>query len=93
MNDVTELAVRLSSVENELERLVRAYDGENHLSPGVIGILRRHSDRLEVLDRRIDELEAFLDKVRWTVAGAASVGSLAGGGVVFILTNFLGVGA
>ena len=87
-DEMTQLAVRLANVEHELERLARAYDGENSISPGVIGILRRHTDKFQEHDKRLVEIEQTIDRVRWTVAGAAAAGSLFGGGIVYLLAEW-----
>ena len=85
---VTQLSLRMAEMEHELERLARVYDGENSLSPGVVGILRRHTDKFSAVDVRLGDVERTVDRMRWTVAGAAAAGSLMGGGFVFLLSQW-----
>lgn len=71
---------RLKRVEDGLKRLIRIVDGEGDLAPGVVSILRRHEDQISGNTRS-------LDRMRWSVTGAASVGGALGGAIVFLLTR------
>ena len=77
-------------MENELERIVRVLEGEGNpdVSPGVMGLLDRQLKFNQKIEGRVTEVERTIDRVRWTVAGAALAGSALGGGMVFLLTRF-----
>lgn len=76
---------RLSHLEADLARLIRVVDGEGEIAPGVVGILRRHEDNFVRNHGRIADIELTISRAKWTIAGAATAGSLLGGGMVFVI--------
>lgn len=79
--DVQETLRRIRDDLDALNDIVRG-DG-TYLNPGIMGVLEKTAAATEVNSQ-------FISKVRWTIAGAATGGSLFGGAVVTILARVMG---
>lgn len=79
---------RIVQITDELERITGQLAGDgSDLAPGVVGILGTHTATLSDHGVRIARLERTVDRFRWTLTGAATIGSLIGGALVAFLTN------
>ncbi len=86
ISDVVAQMVReeLRPVADELGRLARLLEGENHdgINAGVIGTLSKLSKHDEALETRVAHLERRWDRLKWTTVGAAAAGGVTGGGII-----------
>lgn len=80
-SDIQETLRRLQGDFDTLAELVRG-DG-SFLNPGIVGVLEKVASATELNTQ-------FIHRVRWTIAGAATGGSLFGGAVVTILARVMG---
>lgn len=86
--DMPETIQRIEADILELASMIQGKGTE--INPGVMGLLRDINKRLSAHEARITLLERNMDRIKWTVIGAASMGSLAGGGIVTLLSKAFG---
>ena len=67
----------------DLRHLIEGGDPDTH--PGVLGLVRLNADRLKQIEKRQDDTERTIDRMKWVVVGWATGGALAGGGIVAAL--------
>lgn len=80
----TDIQDTLRRIQSDLEALNDIVRGDGtYLNPGIMGVLEKTAAATEINSQ-------FISKVRWTIAGAASGGSLFGGAVVTILARVMG---
>ncbi len=84
MND-TDL---LHHIAEQLDKMENHVEGDGTpMNPGIVGVIANHEKRIESNFASVVGLQKFVDRVRWTVIGAAAAGGVIGGGLVSLFTN------
>lgn len=81
---------RLTELVHRLARLIEGENGAGHINRGIVGSVQDLTHTDAKLDKRLAELEAQWSRFKWTLAGAALGGGLAGGFAFDLIRHAIG---
>ncbi len=74
---------QLDRIEDKLDSLERHVEGDGTpMAMGLRGLVEEHGKQIEMNTVNITMLQRSFDRIKWTVAAAASAGAFASGGLV-----------